>query len=920
MRARTRLLSVTAAALFLLLAVAALVLLAQPEQAHAATFTVTNTSDSGAGSFRQAISDVNGAGVGPHSIVFNVPGGGLKTITVSTPLPSLLRQVTIDGTSQPGTSGIGIQLNGNGLAFGSGSDGSVVKGLAIYNCSYAGISVSGASNLHISGNHIGTDAAGNTALANSGAGINIGGGANNTLIGGATAAERNVISANTGGGVYANSAGVVTIIGNYIGTNASGNAPLGNTGLGGIILWGGGSSSVIGGTTAAERNVISANDGPGIFLADCVGVHIMGNYIGTDVDGEDELDNNSGISCYDGADNTIIGGSAAGGNLIRYSGTGIPGNGVEISGASGCEVSYNTITDNKGVGVYVYGNDTDYLAYRNKISRNSIYANGNLGIQLMEAANHGYAAPVFSSSSYTFNAGSAVVSGTAPASAEVEIFKTGPAPDPGGSGEGLTYLTTTTATAGGAFSTTINGMSRGDSISAVAICPVGDPNAGRHQPVLGQRARGGPLLLRGRLHRGGLPGVPVPGPAGSLAPDRQGDLPLPRRQHHLAGLHGPGQLALHGGRQRHGGGRQGGLHHVRGRHPLHRRAAHVLPVLRGHRLLDGRARRGGRRGRLGGLVLRGRVHRPRLRRVGLRPQPRERGRRAGLPLPDPGGRGDRARRLRGAGPLPRLLQGQHPAGRGLPDLPELHSDQPVVAERPMYFDYSGTGGWGWTGGHCVMGTPSLDYQFYFAEGTTIPGFEEWLTLQNPNATEITISAAYLLRSSTPVITTHTVLAGSRSTIYVPNVVGMDQDVSIYLSCSYQFLAERPMYFSYSGMGGWGWTGGHCVIGAGAPETEWFFAEGYTGPGFEEWLCIQNPGATDAHLTITYYPEGGAPITRTHTVTRGTRYTVYVNDDAGAGLNICTKVESDQPVIVERPMYFNFWGIWDGGHDVVGYTP
>jgi hypothetical protein len=238
----------------------------------------------------------------------------------------------------------------------------------------------------------------------------------------------------------------------------------------------------------------------------------------------------------------------------------------------------------------------------------------------------------------------------------------------------------------------------------------------------------------------------------------------------------------------------------------------------------------------------------------------------------------------------------------------------------MYFDYSGTGGWGWTGGHCVMGTPALDYQFFFAEGTTIAGFEEWLTLQNPNDFEITMNAAYLLRTSTPVITQHKVPASSRATIYIPDVVGMDQDVSIYLSCNYQFLAERPMYFSYSGMGGWGWTGGHCVIGAGEPETEWFFAEGYTGPNFEEWLCIQNPGGTDAHVTITYYPEGGAPITTNHTVRFGTRYTVYVNQDAGPDLNICTKLESDQPIIVERPMYFNFWGVWDGGHDVVGFTP
>lgn len=40
----------------------------------AATFTVTNTNDSGAGSLRQAIDDANSAGAGPHNIEFNIAG------------------------------------------------------------------------------------------------------------------------------------------------------------------------------------------------------------------------------------------------------------------------------------------------------------------------------------------------------------------------------------------------------------------------------------------------------------------------------------------------------------------------------------------------------------------------------------------------------------------------------------------------------------------------------------------------------------------------------------------------------------------------------------------------------------------------------------------------------------------------------
>ncbi len=260
-------------------------------------------------------------------------------------------------------------------------------------------------------------------------------------------------------------------------------------------------------------------------------------------------------------------------------------------------------------------------------------------------------------------------------------------------------------------------------------------------------------------------------------------------------------------------------------------------------------------------------------------------------------------------------------GRSYQTSLKLESDQPVVAERPMYFNYQGTAAWGWTGGHDVLGVPSLARGYYFAEGTTRAGFEEWLTLQNPGGEEIIVSAVYNLAVGEPVAREYQVPAGYRSTINVADEVGDGQDVSVYLSSSSDFLAERPMYFDYQGTGSWGWTGGHCVIGAVSAGTTWFFAEGYTGAGFEEWLCIQNPGNQEAVVVITYLPEGGAlPVTRSHTVPASSRYTVYVNSDAGEGMSISSMLVSDQPVIVERPMYFNYNGVWTGGSDVVGFMP
>jgi hypothetical protein len=241
----------------------------------------------------------------------------------------------------------------------------------------------------------------------------------------------------------------------------------------------------------------------------------------------------------------------------------------------------------------------------------------------------------------------------------------------------------------------------------------------------------------------------------------------------------------------------------------------------------------------------------------------------------------------------------------------LESSQSVVAERPMYFDYNT-----WTGGHDVVGANSPASAWYFAEGTTRSNFNEWLCLQNPGKSKITVKARYQLGSGqgTPISKTYTVPAKQRLTVLVNSEIGANKDNSVQLTSEDNFIAERPMYFNYYG----NWTGGHDVLGANSPATSWSFAEGTTRDNFNEWLCLQNPGSNDTHVVITYYTTSGQAIRKGRTVKANSRLTVNVNESAGANLDISAKVTSDRPIIVERPMYFNYNG-WTGGHDVVGLT-
>ncbi|MBC7230807.1 MAG: PQQ-binding-like beta-propeller repeat protein [Actinobacteria bacterium] len=245
------------------------------------------------------------------------------------------------------------------------------------------------------------------------------------------------------------------------------------------------------------------------------------------------------------------------------------------------------------------------------------------------------------------------------------------------------------------------------------------------------------------------------------------------------------------------------------------------------------------------------------------------------------------------------------------------SDRPVVAERPVYFSYQGMGSHGWTGGHCVVGADEPLTRWYFAEGYTGEGFEEWLCLANFGDRLATVRVSYIYPQGEPLQKEYYVPGNRRVTFSVNREAGEGRDVSIAVESDRPVVAERPMYFSYQGMGAHGWTGGHCVPGAPSPSTSWYFAEGYTGEGFEEWLCLANPGDEDADVDVTYLYQDGQPRTERYRVEAHTRRTLSVNLEAGENRELGMTVRSARPVLAERPVYFNYRGARDGGSCVVG---
>lgn len=230
----------------------------------------------------------------------------------------------------------------------------------------------------------------------------------------------------------------------------------------------------------------------------------------------------------------------------------------------------------------------------------------------------------------------------------------------------------------------------------------------------------------------------------------------------------------------------------------------------------------------------------------------------------------------------------------------------IVVERSMYFDYAGR-----RDGHCTPGSPGLSQTWYFAEGYTGPGFDEYILVLNPwfnsNRMRLTLYDATGGEQSFD----YWLLPASRLTVHV-NDLAPGRDVSAKVETSYGAVAERAMYFDSAGR-----KGGHCAMGSPSPSTTWFFAEGYTGAGFDEWLLLYNPGSADRTATVTYRFSDGGQMQANYIVRAGSRYTVHVNREA-PDREVAVKVSSGgDGILAERAMYFNYRGVWDGGHCTEG---
>jgi hypothetical protein len=260
----------------------------------------------------------------------------------------------------------------------------------------------------------------------------------------------------------------------------------------------------------------------------------------------------------------------------------------------------------------------------------------------------------------------------------------------------------------------------------------------------------------------------------------------------------------------------------------------------------------------------------------------------------------------------------------------------VVAERPIYF----TNFKGVSSGTDELGATHTGTDFYFADVSSLPGYNSYLTILNaPNGLVANITVSYYRGGALLGTDTTTVQPGTRGTI-IPHSYG--QRVAAWVHASAPVVVERPTYFSNYTIGNTSTVSGSAsVVGASAPSTTWRFAEGFVGGQFQENLMLANVGTSGASGTLVLEYDNGSTLT--------VPATVNAQDVTSLDVNALTKSQggncAPQPcvltqsvsaqitmtsgqIVAEREMFFHYYRLdrltgmtvrAQGGTDVTGQS-
>lgn len=259
----------------------------------------------------------------------------------------------------------------------------------------------------------------------------------------------------------------------------------------------------------------------------------------------------------------------------------------------------------------------------------------------------------------------------------------------------------------------------------------------------------------------------------------------------------------------------------------------------------------------------------------------------------------------------------------------------IVAERPMYFNFNGI-----QSGTDVIGTTTPRTTYYFANVDTRQqgrSYTTYISILNPSTTQTATTKLTFYNGScgkaeeaacpTQTVVTPPLHRGTGSPLFL----SLYQTQAVSVSSNIPVVVERPLYFrdTLSTIPGVT-TGAASEKGAASPGTSWLFAEGFTGPNYQENFVLANFGTSDSMATIKLeYSNGHTQTLSVNVPALGQTY-FDVNQANAHPTGTCdvspcsvtstaaAEVTATAPIVAERFMYFKAGERgYSGATDVIG---
>ena len=214
------------------------------------------------------------------------------------------------------------------------------------------------------------------------------------------------------------------------------------------------------------------------------------------------------------------------------------------------------------------------------------------------------------------------------------------------------------------------------------------------------------------------------------------------------------------------------------------------------------------------------------------------------------------------------------------------TDLPVYVERSMYFGHAG---------HSAAGARQPSKSWYLAEGSTVPPFDTWVLMMNPNPAPTQAHLRFMREDGSVIDDAELIPAMGRKSVYV-NQLFTASGFATQISSDQPIVVERAMYFDND-------QGGHDTLATANPAQTWYLPAGASRGGFDTWVLLENPGSSPASVKVSFITDSGAVPTQPMFVLPHARSSLFTNPlvpDATYGI----RVDSDQPIVAERAVYFD----------------